>query len=94
MFTGIVERTGTVRARTETDDGLRLRVGVDGFDDLHHGQSISVSGVCLTVEAHGDVAGDPASEPAGGGDAASTADGESSPSRWWSSRSTSSIPAG
>jgi len=53
MFTGIVEDTGTVRVRTETDDGLRLRIGVDGFDDLHHGQSISVSGVCLTVEEYG-----------------------------------------
>jgi len=53
MFTGIVEGTGTVRKRTETDDGLRLRIGVDGFDDLHHGQSISVSGVCLTVEEYG-----------------------------------------
>ncbi|WP_435094680.1 riboflavin synthase [Halorubrum sp. N11] len=52
MFTGIVEDTGTVRERTETDDGLRLRIGVDGFDDLHHGQSISVSGVCLTVEEY------------------------------------------
>jgi riboflavin synthase len=57
MFTGIVERTGTVRSRTETDDGLRLRIGVDGFDDLHHGQSISVSGVCLTVEEYGVDAG-------------------------------------
>ena len=53
MFTGIVEETSTVRSRTETDDGLRLRIDVDGFDDLHHGQSISVSGVCLTVEEHG-----------------------------------------
>ena len=53
MFTGIVEGTGTVRERTETDDGLRLRIGVDGFDDLGHGQSISVSGVCLTVEEYG-----------------------------------------
>ena len=53
MFTGIVEGTGAVRERTETDDGLRLRIGVDGFDDLHHGQSISVSGVCLTVEEYG-----------------------------------------
>jgi len=52
MFTGIVEDTGTVRSRTETDDGLRLRIAVDGFDDLHHGQSVSVSGVCLTVEQY------------------------------------------
>ncbi|AZQ13506.1 riboflavin synthase [Halorubrum sp. PV6] len=52
MFTGIVEDTGTVRERTETEGGIRLRIAVDGFDDLHHGQSISVSGVCLTVEAY------------------------------------------
>ena len=52
MFTGIVEKTGTVRSRTETEDGLRLRIGVEGFNDLHYGQSISVSGVCLTVEEH------------------------------------------
>ena len=31
--------------------GRRLRVRASGLDDLHHGQSISVSGVCLTVEA-------------------------------------------
>ncbi|MUW15992.1 riboflavin synthase [Halorubrum sp. CBA1125] len=53
MFTGIVEDTGTVRGRTETADGIRLRIGVDGFDDLRHGQSISVSGICLTVEEYG-----------------------------------------
>ena len=52
MFTSIVEGTGAVRERTETADGLRLRIGVEGFDDLHHGQSISVSGVCLTVEEY------------------------------------------
>ncbi|MFO8115819.1 MAG: riboflavin synthase [Halorubrum sp.] len=58
MFTGIVEGTGTVRERTETADGLRLRIGVEGFEDLHHGQSISVSGVCLTVEKYDADAGD------------------------------------
>ena len=65
MFTGIVEDTGTVRARTETEDGLRLRIAVDGFDDLHHGQSISVSGVCLTVEESepGDGVADASDEP-------------------------------
>jgi riboflavin synthase len=66
MFTGIVEGTGTVRERTETADGLRLRIGVEGFDDLHHGQSISVSGVCLTVEEYGE-AGDKESDADGGG---------------------------
>ena len=76
MFTGIVEGTGTIRERTETDDGLRLRISVDGvengsdsedggggFDDLQHGQSISVSGVCLTVEAYGSDDESPGSEP-------------------------------
>lgn len=50
MFTGIVETTGTVVDVADEDDGVRLRVAADGLDDLHHGQSISVSGVCLTVE--------------------------------------------
>ncbi|WP_435064553.1 riboflavin synthase [Halobaculum sp. EA56] len=53
MFTGIVETAGEVIGREETPDGLRLRVAADGLDDLHHGQSISVSGVCLTVEEFG-----------------------------------------
>lgn len=53
MFTGIVERTGELTAREPTDDGLRLRIRADGLDDLHHGQSIAVSGVCLTVEEYG-----------------------------------------
>ncbi|RAW43970.1 riboflavin synthase [Halorubrum sp. 48-1-W] len=81
MFTGIVEGTGTVRARTETTDGLRLRIGVggiDGFGDLAHGQSISVSGVCLTVERHGgagDAGGDSAGGDAGGDSAGGDPDG-------------------
>ena len=65
MFTGIVEDTGAVRSRTETADGLRLRIGVEGFDDLHHGQSISVSGVCLTVEEYGDFGGEAAAAEGG-----------------------------
>jgi len=83
MFTGIVERTGTVRARTETDDGLRIRVGVDGFDDLHHGQSISVSGVCLTVEAHGRVEAESEGAVTSTGDATSTGDPGSSAEQWF-----------
>jgi riboflavin synthase len=53
MFTGIVEGTGTVVAVESTDAGRRLTVAADGLDDLHHGQSVSVSGVCLTVEDYG-----------------------------------------
>ncbi|MFC7116236.1 riboflavin synthase [Natronoarchaeum sp. GCM10025703] len=55
MFTGIVEETGEIVSRTETDDGVRLRVsGETVTDGLEHGQSISVSGACLTVEEFGD----------------------------------------
>ncbi|ELY82841.1 riboflavin synthase [Natrinema pallidum] len=51
MFTGIVEETGEIGARERTDDGLRLRIGADEVaTGLVHGQSISVSGACLTVE--------------------------------------------
>ena len=50
MFTGIVETAGEVVAVEDDAGGRRLRVRASGLDDLHHGQSISVSGVCLTVE--------------------------------------------
>ncbi len=51
MFTGIVEETGTVREATTEAEGRRLRIET-GLDGLERGQSISVSGTCLTVEAH------------------------------------------
>ncbi|RQG89095.1 riboflavin synthase [Natrarchaeobius halalkaliphilus] len=55
MFTGIVEETGEIIARDRSDDGLRLRIGADGVaTGLEHGQSISVSGACLTVERDED----------------------------------------
>jgi len=57
MFTGIVEGTGEVLRATADEGGRRLLIGCD-FDDLHHGQSISVSGVCLTVERFGGDAPD------------------------------------
>ncbi|MFB6165780.1 MAG: riboflavin synthase [Haloarculaceae archaeon] len=52
MFTGIVERTGAVVDVTDDEGGRRIRVRAD-LDDLHHGQSIAISGVCLTVEDFG-----------------------------------------
>ncbi len=52
MFTGIVEETGEVLATTTESGGRRLRLGTS-FADLETGQSISVSGVCLTVEDGG-----------------------------------------
>ncbi|MDY6764621.1 MAG: riboflavin synthase [Halobacteria archaeon] len=55
MFTGIVEETGQVEGVTKTDDGIRLRIsGNTVTQDLKHGQSINVSGACLTVERFED----------------------------------------
>lgn len=51
MFTGIVEETGEIVSRTRNEDGVRLRIAADWGDELAHGQSISVSGTCLTVES-------------------------------------------
>jgi riboflavin synthase len=51
MFTGIVEETGEIVGITDTEGGRRLRIDC-GFEALEHGQSISVNGVCLTVEEY------------------------------------------
>ncbi|WP_424001124.1 riboflavin synthase [Haloarcula salina] len=53
MFTGIVEATGEVQAVVDVEGGRRVRIGAP-FEGLSHGQSISVSGVCLTVEKASD----------------------------------------
>lgn len=50
MFTGIIEETGTIEDRTETVDGTRLSIGATMAPELEPGQSVSVSGACLTVE--------------------------------------------
>ncbi|GAB7019521.1 riboflavin synthase [Halostagnicola bangensis] len=55
MFTGIVEETGEIVSREQTEDGLRFRIAADTVaTGLEHGQSISVSGACLTVERFED----------------------------------------
>jgi len=53
MFTGIVEETGEVLGIEESAEGKRLRLSTT-FDGLTVGQSISVSGACLTVEEYDD----------------------------------------
>jgi riboflavin synthase len=53
MFTGIVEETGEIRAVEAEPEGRRLRIGTT-FEGLSQGQSIAVSGACLTVEAYGE----------------------------------------
>jgi riboflavin synthase len=52
MFTGIVEATGEVVSMETKPDGTRLRIRAPFATDLGEGQSISVDGACLTVEAH------------------------------------------
>ncbi len=52
MFTGIVEEIGEVVAVRRTDEVLELTVrGPTVSSDARHGDSIAVSGVCLTVTA-------------------------------------------
>ncbi|MDZ7701585.1 MAG: riboflavin synthase [Halobacteriales archaeon] len=51
MFTGIVEAVGEVTAVDADDDGRRLTVAAPFADALSPGESVSVSGTCLTVEA-------------------------------------------
>lgn len=51
MFTGLIESIGTVERLDETAAGRRLRIGAAVAADLQLGESIAVSGVCLTVVA-------------------------------------------
>lgn len=53
MFTGIIETVGSVTDVHTTPDGQRLRITTDVAATLSEGQSISVDGVCLTVEDNG-----------------------------------------
>lgn len=55
MFTGIVEEIGRITAVEPSGDGVRVTVrGPKAVSDAAHGDSISVSGVCLTVVDQGD----------------------------------------
>ncbi len=52
MFTGIIESVGTVRSVSRQPDSVRLTVEApDLAGDLKRGESVCVSGVCLTVVA-------------------------------------------
>lgn len=54
MFTGIIEELGEVLAWQPTTDAARITVrGPIAVSDAKHGDSISVSGVCLTVVDRG-----------------------------------------
>jgi riboflavin synthase len=57
MFTGIITAVGTLVARQAQDGDLRLRIATGKLDltDVRLGDSIAVSGVCLTaVQLPGD----------------------------------------
>jgi riboflavin synthase len=52
MFTGLVAGTGQLKSRDRRGPGYRLVIGTSalaGFDTLDLGESIAVSGACLTV---------------------------------------------
>jgi len=54
MFTGIIEELGEITAWEQTGDAARLTVRAPlAVSDAGHGDSISVSGVCLTVVDQG-----------------------------------------
>ena len=56
MFTGIIEERGRISGWERTPDG-GARLTIDAplvTEDAGHGDSIAVSGVCLTVVAFGD----------------------------------------
>ncbi|WP_243063431.1 riboflavin synthase [Humibacter sp. RRB41] len=55
MFTGIIEELGEIIAVDSTADAARITVrGPLAVDGAKHGDSISVSGVCLTVVDQGE----------------------------------------
>lgn len=58
MFTGIVREIGRVERIERSDAGARLRVASELAGDLAGGDSVSVSGACLTVASPGDDAFD------------------------------------
>lgn len=55
MFTGIIEAVGRVAALEPRGADARLRIDTNGLDlaDVRLGDSVAVSGVCLTVVQHG-----------------------------------------
>lgn len=55
MFTGLVERIGTIQKIEEQENARRLEIGVaddEYLSALEIGESISVSGACLTATAY------------------------------------------
>ncbi|MGH3344765.1 MAG: riboflavin synthase [Carbonactinosporaceae bacterium] len=56
MFTGIVEELGEIAAVERRDGGAQIRIRAKVVtQDVRHGDSIAVNGVCLTVAVPGGV---------------------------------------
>lgn len=53
MFTGLIEKVGTVSRVTESPAGRELRIDA-AYADLALGESIAINGACLTVREFGD----------------------------------------
>jgi len=50
MFTGIIEETGKIKALSQSEANLELRIQASKvLDGISHGASIAHNGVCLTV---------------------------------------------
>ena len=49
MFTGLIAEIGTVDSIERTDSGARLRIAADLGRELGPGDSVAVSGACLTA---------------------------------------------
>ncbi len=54
MFTGIVTELGAIESADRADAGARLRIRAELTAGLREGDSVSVSGACLTAAAVGD----------------------------------------
>jgi riboflavin synthase len=54
VFTGIVSELGAVESAERDGDGARLRIRASFAGDLREGDSVAVSGACLTAAAVGD----------------------------------------
>ncbi len=51
MFTGLIEEVGTVHKLQRTSSGIKLSIKAGKIlEDIKKGDSVSVSGVCLTAE--------------------------------------------
>ena len=51
MFTGIIQKTGTIETTRKTSAGVSFTVRADEFvKTIKPGDSVAVNGVCLTAE--------------------------------------------